>query len=92
MSGTAKVGADAAPIPIREAQLSGDAISFELEVGSRGASGARSVPMRYEFRGRIDGKVMEGAVTMRERAGASTHAWRATLVAPAGRDDQAPVR
>lgn len=90
ISGAVKVGAaTAAPIPIRRAQLSADTISFEFEVASVGAGGA---PAQYEYRGRVNGKVMEGALVVRERTGTSTRAWQATLFAPAPRDDQAPAR
>ncbi len=92
ISGAVKVGAATAapvPIPIRNAQLSGDAISFEFEVASVGAGGA---PAQYEYRGRVNGKVMEGAVIVRDRTGTSTQTWQATLFAPAPRDDQTPAR
>lgn len=83
LSGAGKVGA-AAAVPIRRAQLSGDAISFEFEAASVGAGGA---PAQYEYRGRVNGKVMEGTVIVRDRTGTSTQAWKATLFAPAPRDD-----
>lgn len=90
ISGAVKVGAaTAAPVPIRKAQLSGAAISFEFEMASVGAGGT---PAQYEYRGRVNGKVMEGTVIMRDRTGISTQAWQATLFAPAPRDDQAPAR
>jgi hypothetical protein len=90
LSGAGKVGAaTAAPVPIRRAQLSGDAISFEIELGSAGAGGA---PAQYEYSGRVNGKVMEGTVIVRDRTGTSTQAWQATLFASAPRDDQAPAR
>ena len=90
ISGAVKIGAaTAAPVPMRNAQLSADTISFELEVASVGAGGALA---QYEYRGRVNGKVMEGTVIVRERSGTSTQAWQATLVAPAPRDDQAPAR
>jgi hypothetical protein len=88
ISGAVKLGAAAAapvPIPIRRAQLSAETISFEFEVASVGAGRA---PAQYEYRGRVNGKVMEGEVIVRERTGTSTQAWQATLVAPAPRDDQ----
>ena len=92
LSGTARVGAaSAAPlsVPIRNAQLSGDSISFEFEATSVGTGGA---PARFEYRGRVKGKVMEGTVIVRDRAGTSTQAWQAALFAPAPRDDQGPAR
>lgn len=91
ISGDVKVGAASAPIasPLLKPELSGDAISFAFESASRGAGSAAA---RYDFRGRVDGKVMEGTVTVRDRTGASTHAWRATLTVPAARDDQAAAR
>jgi len=92
LTGAAKVGAAAAApvtVPLRNAQLSADTISFEFEVASVAAGGA---PARYEYRGRVNGKVMEGTVIVRERTGTSTHAWQATLFAPAPRDDQATAR
>jgi hypothetical protein len=85
ISGAVKVGAAAAaPVPMRNAQLSAETISFEFEVASVGAGRA---PAQYEYRGRVNGKVMEGEVIVRERTGTSTQAWQATLVAPAPRDD-----
>lgn len=90
ISGAVKVGAaTAAPVPIRKAQLSGGTIGFEFEVASVGAGGT---PSQYEYRGRVNGKIMEGTVIVRDRTGISTQAWKATLFAPAPRDDQAPAR
>ena len=90
ISGAVKVGAaTAAPVPIRKAQLSGDAIGFEFEATSVGAGGT---PAQYEYRGRVNGKIMEGTVIVRDRTGISTQPWQATLFAPAPRDDQAPAR
>ena len=86
ISGAAKIGA--ATALVRKASLSGDAISFEFEV----ASGGGGAPAQYEYRGRVNGKVMEGTVIVRDRAGTSTQAWQATLFAPAPRADQAAAR
>jgi hypothetical protein len=85
VSGAVKVGS--ATAPVRNARLSGDAISFEFEVAPGGGA-----PVQYEYRGRVNGAVMEGALIARARAGSSNHAWRATLIATAPRDDQAPGR
>jgi hypothetical protein len=81
ISGAAKIGSAAALV--RNASLSGNAISFEFEV----AAGGGGAPAKYEYRGRVSGKVMEGSVIVRDRAGTSTQAWKATLVAPEPRDD-----
>lgn len=90
ISGAVKVGAaTAATAPIRNAQLSGDAIGFEFEAPSAGAGGT---PAQYEYRGRVNGKVMEGTVMVRDRTGTATQPWQATLFAPAPRDDQVPAR
>ena len=85
ISGAVKVGA--ATAPVRKASLSGDAISFEFEVAPGGGA-----PVQYEYRGRVTGTVMEGTLIARERARTSNHAWRATLIAAAPRDDQAAAR
>lgn len=90
ISGTANIGAAAARVS--NAGLSGDAIRFEFELASPGARGVGTAAVQYAFRGRVEGKTMEGSMTVRDRAGTSTHAWQATLVAPAARDDQVPVR
>lgn len=90
ISGGVKVGAAAAvPVTMRNAQLSGDLISFEFDAASVGPG---STPLQYEYRGRVNGKVMQGTVIVRDRTGTSTQAWQATLVAPAPRDDQTPAR
>ena len=81
IAGAAKIGSAAAPM--RQASLSGDAIGFEFEV----AAGRGGGPVQYVYRVRVNGKVMEGSVVVRDRAGTSTQAWQATLLAPAPRDD-----
>jgi len=86
ISGAAKIGV--ATALMRNASLSGDAIAFEFEV----PSGGGGAPAQYEYRGRVNGKVMEGTVIVRDRTGTSTQAWQATLFASAPRDDQAPAR
>ena len=86
ISGDVKFGA--ATALVRNASLSGDAISFDFEV----APGGGGAPAQYEYRGRVNGKVMEGMVIVRDRTGTSTQAWQATLFAPVPRDDQAPAR
>ncbi len=90
ISGVVNVGAaTSAPVSMRKAQLSGDAISLEFEAASVGAGGR---PAQFEYRGRVNGKVMEGTVIVRDRTGTSTQAWQATLFAPAPRDDKEPAR
>jgi hypothetical protein len=81
ISGAAKIGSGVALV--RYASLSGDDISFAFEV----AAGGAGAPVRYEYRGRVTGKLMEGSVVVRDRAGTSTQVWQATLVASAPRDD-----
>ena len=66
ISGAAKIGA--ATARVRSASLSGDAIRFDFEV----APGGGGAPAQYEYRGRVNGKVMEGKVIVRDRTGTST--------------------
>ena len=84
LSGSVKVGA--ATVPIRNAQLVGDRVSFDCETTLAGVS------TRLEFRGRVSGAAIEGTASVRDHKGSATLPWNAALVASAAREDQATAR
>jgi hypothetical protein len=66
------------PTRLRTPTLRGDALAFLLEVGPT------QNPVRYSFRGRVDGDEALGTVVVSDSArGQREHSWSARRVAPA---------
>ena len=66
------------PTRLRTPTLRGDALAFLLEVGST------QNPVRYSFRGRVDGDEVLGTVVVSDPArGQREHSWSARRIAPA---------
>lgn len=79
VSGSARIGSET--MPVRSAQLTGDQLSFALNARAGG------MPMRQEFRGRVQGNTIDGTLAVSDGSVQREIPWSATLVEPGKRDE-----